>query len=205
MKFNGFNGQEVRKAIFCQLLAKCKFSVLAETGTCGGETTGYMAEVSGLPVFSCEVEADRHWLAMDRLAGMNCQLYLGESVAFLKQFANYAKNRPTFFYLDAHWGPKLPLAEEVEIVTSNWKDYVALIDDFKHPTDTGYGFDDYGAAGVICLDLVTAILKKGGASVFLPNTPSTGETGAKRGSAWLCSKSMEDVLKSVAGLTQYAL
>ena len=50
----GFNGQAVRKEIFSQLLCTCDFQLIVETGTWTGDTTGYMAEASKLPVLSVD-------------------------------------------------------------------------------------------------------------------------------------------------------
>ena len=46
--------------------------------------------------------------------------------------------KTVFFYLDAHWYDDLPLAEEMDLIGSYWKNYVILIDDFQVPDDRNY-------------------------------------------------------------------
>jgi hypothetical protein len=49
-----------------------------------------------------------------------------------------------FFHLDAHWEGDLPLQEEIEIILGRFPNFLIMIDDFRVPGDSGYGFDDYG-------------------------------------------------------------
>ncbi|MBU0768856.1 MAG: hypothetical protein KJ687_07185 [Proteobacteria bacterium] len=51
-----FNGVKRRKITFQDLLSNYKFSHIIETGTCSGDTSGYMAQTSGIPVLTCEKE-----------------------------------------------------------------------------------------------------------------------------------------------------
>src|ERR1035438_8629331 len=67
----GFNGQRHRKAIFKDLIRSVKFDAIIETGTWLGNTTGFMRQTAGLPVFSCELNPRFFALAKMRLAEMD--------------------------------------------------------------------------------------------------------------------------------------
>ena len=87
---------------------------------------------------------------------------------------------PTLFYLDAHWGDDLPLAEEIREIAGNWQRWVAIIDDFKVPTDAGYAYDDYGPGKALDLPY----LRTAGVDplrVFWPRLTAAEESGLKRG------------------------
>ena len=60
----------------------------------------------------------------------------------------------TLFYLDAHWGKRLPLADEMRVVAGAFPRCVIAIDDFMVPDDPGYAFDDYGPGKRLDLDYV---------------------------------------------------
>jgi hypothetical protein len=179
----GFNGQRCRKTIFSDILPACSVEVIVETGTWLGNTSGYMAQTSGCPVFSCELDLRFHTLARQRLAGVpNINLEVSDSRNFLKKLsASPVTSQCTFFYLDAHWYFDLPLVEELEIITAHWKQFVVMIDDFKVPDDGGYAYDDYGGANVLSLDLLAPSVRKHNLAVYFPAAPSRDETGSKRG------------------------
>jgi len=144
---NGFNGLAGRKRIFQEILNHVQIERIIETGTYLGNTTGYMATMSNVQVLSCEKNSTLYDLARFRLKDMRTiSLEHMDSIAFLNRLA---KNHEItvdkcFFYLDAHWGKDVPLREEIAIIASNWKEYVIMIDDFKVPDDSGYGFGSYG-------------------------------------------------------------
>ena len=51
---NAFNGQVKRREIFMEIVNSVLPDCIIETGTWTGETTAFMADVSGKPVLSCE-------------------------------------------------------------------------------------------------------------------------------------------------------
>jgi hypothetical protein len=105
-----------------------------------------------------------------------------DSVAFLRELAtDAARTRATtLFYLDAHWGKRLPLAEEVTVITRAFPASMMLIDDFKVADDPGYGFDDYGEGKRLDIDYVRRI-GVNGLAAFFPALPSEEENPPRRG------------------------
>ena len=202
MKFDGFNGQARRKEIFKQLLALARPELIIETGTCEGETTGYMAETSGLNVLTCEAMPERVDTATQRLKYMNVQVVEADSRAFLRAAAKRHSHTRTLFYLDAHWDVELPLTEELNIIFGSWPDFVVMIDDFKIDDDPGYGFDDYTNIdqGIIGMELISKLIRAHNVPVFFPVAKSDTETGAKRGSAYICSRGPMEKTLAASGL-----
>ena len=186
-----FNGQVQRKRIFADLISAISFDTIVETGTWLGNTTGYMAEQSRRPVYSCEVNRRFHALAKLRLADLKgIHLEPGDSRKLLQKLAASGEvgQKRVFFYLDAHWYDDLPLAEEIEIIATRWSGYVIMIDDFKVPDDPGYTYDDYGNGKTLELGLIQAAISKHNLSVFYPAAPASEETGARRGCVVLAPK-----------------
>jgi hypothetical protein len=176
---DGFNGQEHRKLIFRELVDSFEFDGILETGTWIGNTAGYMAKTSGLPVSTCELNKRFHALAKMRLLGIpNINFALSDSRTFLRRFNNDIK-RP-FIYLDAHWYDDHPLKEELQIICNRWDDFVVMIDDFKVPGDEGYSYEDYGR-NLLSEDHISDLVPRYWLDLFFPSLPSEKETGAKRG------------------------
>jgi hypothetical protein len=176
-----FNGQERRAEIFGDVIEALGPEATVETGTWLGDTTGYMAEVSGLPVYSCESEPRFHAIAQMRLADVEgVHLSLSDSRAFLHEMADRLAGQSVFFYLDAHWYDDLPLWDELDIITTRWEKFAVMVDDFQVPGDPGYGFDDYGEGKVLSQDRLPAALV-----AHVPSAPSHTETGKRRGSVVL--------------------
>ncbi len=179
----GFNGQRHRKAIFKDVIRSTNFDAIVETGTWLGDTTGFMRENSGKPVYSCELNPRFFALAKLRLAALDqVHLELKDSRRFLESLRNSAvASQSVFFYLDAHWYDDLPLADEMDLIGSCWKNYVILIDDFRVPDDAGYGFDNYGEGKALELSLLKAAIMKYHLCVFFPAARSSEETGGRCG------------------------
>jgi hypothetical protein len=179
----GFNGQRVRKAIFKELLTHFAFEAIIETGSWVGNTTGYMAEVSGLPVWSSEIDprfaalARTRLVKFDRIVIENC-----DSREFLKKLSRTnLRNVFPFFYLDAHWNNDLPLRDEIALIAGSWEQFVMLVDDFAVPGDSGYGFDDYGKGKSLSLDYIKDLLDLLSLVAYYPTSSSHHETGERRG------------------------
>ena len=104
-----FNGQKVRQELFRHLLQACRPAAIIETGTYLGSSTAFMAECSGLPVYSVEADARNYGFAKMRLKKYdNVKLSLADSREFITKFIEGEGIRYTrhvlLFYLDAHWG-----------------------------------------------------------------------------------------------------
>jgi predicted O-methyltransferase YrrM len=201
----GFNGQKFRKAIFGELVRAFAFEAIVETGTYTGNTTGYMARKTGLPVYTCEVNRTYFSVARRRLEDVpNVTLRQSESCAFLRALAkDGVAAKRCFIYLDAHWHEALPLAEEIDVICGSWKDFVVMVDDFQVPGDAGYGYDDYGKAGRLTIADFAPVVARGGLVPFFPSLPSAQETGYKRGSVILARKGeASEILAGLKVLTR---
>jgi len=179
----GFNGQSQRKRLFKQLLETFTFDAIVETGTWLGNTTGYLATTSSLPVYTCELNRHFHALARKRLQNLqSVHCSLDDSRSFLARLSGTdLVSQNVFFYLDAHFYDDLPLGEELEIVASRWRNFVIMVDDFAVPGDPGYGHDDYGRGQELCLNSYRQVFARNDLVPLFPAHASGEETGAKRG------------------------
>lgn len=178
-----FNGQHFRRRIFHELLAKCAFSRILETGSFRGVTTEFMQISSQLPVSSVEFSPRFHAFAKARIGrNPNIQFHKGDSRRFLTNHFKDSQSRidRTFIYLDAHWQNDLPLKEEIAIIHNSHVPAVVMIDDFEVADDAGYAYDDYGKGKALTITYLrhTAFASK---PWFYPSLPGHDETGAKRG------------------------
>ena len=174
-----FNGLAGRKRIFEELLKKYRFSCIIETGTHVGETTGYLAVASNLPVYSSEINPNMYSLARMRLKNISgIYLHKSDSREFIKELSNNPEmvRNETFFYLDAHWRKDCPLVEEIEQIASRWEKFVIMVDDFQVPGDDGYGYDRYSAFRKMNFSLIRSTTKKHKLRAFFPNIPSSEES-----------------------------
>jgi hypothetical protein len=180
-----FNGQRSRQELFWSLVEKFKPTAIIETGTFLGTTTELLA-ATGLPIFSVESNPRFYGFAKARFwRRRNVHLLRGDSRAALRMWFDgslpRAHNRNLFVYLDAHWKADLPLAEEIEIIFGACPHAIVMIDDFQVPFDEGYGYDDYGVGKALTADYIEPIVVAHNFKVFYPSTPSSQETGARRG------------------------
>jgi hypothetical protein len=183
-----FNGQKFRQRIFFDLLYCFPIKAIVETGTFRGTTTALFA-ATGLPVYTTEIHP--RFFSYSRLHFLFnrdvIHLYNQDSRSFLRALSEdrSVPNEDVFFYLDAHWGEDLPLREELEIIFSNWKRPVVMIDDFAVP-NSDYGFDSYGPEKTLNLKYIEPIVSAHKLSIFFPAVNSSEETGTKRGIVVLC-------------------
>jgi hypothetical protein len=178
-----FNGQRGRRAMVDDLLARLGCEVVVETGTFRGATTNYFSRAHSGPVVSVEAAARFLIAARVRLRGRrNIRLIHGDARKGLRELSRDPKvaGRPTFFYLDAHWGDDLPLAEELRIIAAAWPSWVAVVDDFSVPDDPGYAYDSFGPDKT----LDRAYLERAkipALQCFWPKLRSADEDGMTRG------------------------
>ncbi len=174
-----FNGLAGRKRVFEELLKKYRFSCIIETGTHVGETTGYLAMRSKLPVYSSEINRNMCSLARMRLKNISgIHLYHSDSREFIEELSADPEMilNEIFFYLDAHWGKDCPLVDEIEQIASRWKKFVIMIDDFQVPGDDGYGYDRFSAFQKMNISLIRSTMRKHRLRAFFPNIPSAEES-----------------------------
>lgn len=176
-----FNGQARRLEAITALFEALEPEHVIETGTYRGTTTEWFRQ-RGIRVDTIEVNWRLCGYARARFRRERLvTVHRGDSRTVLPRLARTRDTtRRCFFYLDAHWHEELPTRQEIEIITAGWEQPIIVIDDCKVPGDDGYGFDDYGAAGLVSVELFPDLP---GCSVFLPSIPHTAETGARRGCA----------------------
>ena len=199
-----FNGQVFRQLIFIDLHRVCEFEAIVETGTYVGCTTQFFAKNTDVPVYTVESNPRSFQMAKRRLKSYpNVNLARADSAEFLHSLP-VAPGTRTFFYLDAHWEDRLPLAEEVESIASRFSRFVIMIDDFAVPGDAGYGFDDYGTGKQLSLRDFP-FHKDPRMCVYFPRRHFSQESGSRRGCVLLASKEMCPVVHSLDCLTYETL
>ena len=194
------NGQQGRQAIVLEAVRRCAFRQIVETGTFRGASTEWFSQF-GLPVYSVEInERAAHFSGLRLRKNNLVHLATGDSAAFLRSLVREPERLvPTFFYLDAHWGERLPLREELEVIRANFPSAVIMVDDFAVPDDPGYGFDDYGPQKRLDIDY----LSRSGVSELTPMFPrlaSSQESGSRRGCVVLATSDMLERLKGATSL-----
>jgi predicted O-methyltransferase YrrM len=183
--YGPFNGQQMRQAIFAQMVDLMQPATIFETGTFRGTSTEFMARTAPRAhVYSCELLVNFFRFASGRLRPVpNATVVNLDSRSFLKRYVPlFARpDAPSLFYLDAHWDKEdLPLLDELNIVFLAAPHAVVMIDDFQVWDDAGYAFDDYGPTRTISLRYL-APLASLAPRYFFPITAAQ-ETGVRRGS-----------------------
>ena len=189
-----FNGQRYRQDLFRSLVEKFAPVAIVETGTYLGTTTEFLAATE-LPIYSIESDPHNYGFARARFwRRRNIHLLRGDSRKALRKMfdgpLHWARNRSVLVYLDAHWGHDLPLAEELSIVFGVCPNAIVMVDDFRVPFDTGYGYDDYGPCRSLTAELIEPTVAAHSLQVFYPSTTSAEETGARRGCVVIASTSV---------------
>ena len=187
MAVGPFNFQLQRHLIFRELVSEIPFVALVETGTSYGSTTDLFRRCTSLPVYSVEHDARRYAFAKLRFLRHGLvHLTLGDSREFLVDVLKNKdlRERPTFFYLDAHEQDCLPLRDELRVIFGSCSKAVVMIDDFRVPDDDGYGIGEYGIDLIPSLEYLSP-LESHRFRCFFPAVSSAFETGAGRGCAVL--------------------
>jgi hypothetical protein len=197
-----FNGQEIRRRIFADIVARTAPSTMFETGAFLGVTTAFMASLGVGHVFSCELHAYNQRYAAQRLRSVaNATVVNLDSRAFLRRYLPcYCRDdRVVLFYLDAHWEQDLPLLDELALILAHVRRPIVMVDDFQVPDDPGYSFDDYGPDRRLTLDYLAPLAATLRHRYF--PTASGEETGSRRGCAVLTSDDqLAEGLAQVANL-----
>lgn len=182
------NGQVGRRGFFLDLVKKFLPDAILETGAHRGVTTRFLARQAHARTLACEIDPRFYWEARVRLWGLPlARVYFCDTRCFLENILSWEPRpiRRPIFYLDAHWDREdLPLVEELKIIYRLHRDAILCVDDFRHPTDHGYGFDSYGEEREIGVPLLRNRVPEF-PRIFVPRLPSLQETGRKRGCAFL--------------------
>jgi hypothetical protein len=81
-----------------------------------------------------------------------------------------------------------------------------LIDDFEVPDDPGYGFDTYGPDLTLNASYIDAAVCNHGLAMFYPSTPSSAETGMRRGCVILSKgEGSAEALRGISLLRSFKL
>jgi predicted O-methyltransferase YrrM len=195
-----FNGQIQRAAQIRTLAHEFKPSICIETGTYFGTSTPHLASLVSGNTYTIEIDPKIYSDAKKRLGKnfpmLEIDCILGDSATQLNQLLQKLdpSSEKIFAYLDAHWLYALPLARELEILTQWGGEWIAIVDDFMVPGDTGYGFDEYGSE-VIGKSQVPVNLDL---KIFVPKGLSHLETGARRGTGYILSNDLYSKLGTKA-------
>lgn len=178
------NGQQQRQSMVSALIDHLDIGVIVETGTYRGTSTEFFADLCSGLVFTIEADQRLYGYSRARLfRRRNVVSLLDDSRNGLRGLIGDTRlqGKRILFYLDAHWGTDLPLAEEIDLIFSNWDEAVVLVDDFQALGDPGYGYDDYGEGKALTLKYIKKFQNNFNLNVFFPAAGSSQETGAKRG------------------------
>jgi hypothetical protein len=162
--------------------ARLKFDNYIETGTYLGMTTHFLASIAAkrnAQVYSCELTDQFYNIARQTVGNFkNVHIVKENSVDFLQSLAHNVYTARNFVYLDAHWYDYLPLRDELEIVKA-WSDATVMIDDFKVPFDSAFGWDRYDERREICFEHIHGVL--GEYPIYFPKYPARDEKVPPRG------------------------
>lgn len=191
--FFGMNHDFVRTCIILKVLEALAVDAFVETGTYKGKTCFLIAAQTNLRIFSSEV--NQKYMRVARLFlkcfGTRVRLSPIDSVHFLNSLLTQERFRCPLFYLDAHWYSKLPLIEELRTILKYSESFIIIIDDFRVPGDTNFGFDRYGRT-VLEWNLIQQVLVDSGrgTAAYLPAYPSSLEVGDRRG--WILIATLDN-------------
>jgi hypothetical protein len=146
----GYNNKKVYpfhndKYLFQLILTIVKnIDCFIETGSYLGKTIFFMGKnFKNIKCYSCEINREYYNNAREIVNNLeNVSLELKPSPQFLYDLDKNIFNKKTLFWLDAHWGTD-PIFNEIEFITSNFKEFVIIIDDFKIPNKKKFTNDGY--------------------------------------------------------------
>jgi predicted O-methyltransferase YrrM len=193
------NGQGGRRAIVERIVRDCAIQQFIETGTFRGGTTRWFAQF-GIPVYTVEANPRLARFAQIVLADMPLvQIAEMDSVAFLNRLSAdpAITAQTTLFYLDAHWERRLPLGDEIVIVTRYFPKAIMIVDDFQVPDDPDYTFDNFGPGKRLDLEYVrhTGVADL---EIFFPALPGMEEDPPRRGCVVMTTDvPMAKILRSI--------
>jgi predicted O-methyltransferase YrrM len=202
-----FNGQ-IQRANQIRLIAKTlKPSICIETGTYFGTSTPHLASMVTRETYTIEIDPQNFKKAKERLT-KNFTMYdvrciFGNSVREMKRIlSDLNPNSETILaYLDAHWLKEIPTKQELELLCEWGGKWVAVIDDFEVPHDSGYFYDSYQDKVVN----ISQIPEGYNLKVYVPESPAQEESGARRGTGYIFPNSVFETIDQeiLIGLKPY--
>ncbi len=148
----GFHGDLYLLQLVDLIIRNCSYFI--ETGTNVGSTLAYVArKYPHIHCLSCEPNSRAFQQALKNTRNLpNASIYNQTSQEFLgciETESSYLFDQDILFWLDAHGdGFRWPLKEELSFITEKFKRAYILIDDFKVPGFSCFGYDKY--KGQIC-------------------------------------------------------
>jgi hypothetical protein len=192
-----FNGQAVRWSTISAISRSFEPSVAIETGTYLGSSTPYISSLPSGKTYTIEINEESLKKTTRRFrenhSERDIELILGDSAQEIRKVLGGLDpgSARVIAYLDAHWLDAIPTTDELLALVEWGGAWVAIIDDFKVPHDTGYGFDHYGKI-TIGAEIVPTNC---GISIFVPGVPSIRETNAKRGTGYLFNEKSKFIVR----------
>lgn len=158
----GMQGDVIMRDFILRVGQECKITSVVETGTYKGFSCALFAELfPSLPVYSCEVVMKNCLEAKKNTEKYsNINIFNMSSPDFLRKIISegLVGENPLFF-LDAHWLDFWPLEDELKIISSELKNAIIIIDDFKVPGNSKFEYDCHN--GKDCsMEMVTPNLDK---------------------------------------------
>ena len=118
-----------------ELSKKFNTTTFIETGAFHGETAEIVSKYFDV-VYTIEIDANNYEISNTRLSNIpNCVMHFGDSVQILDNILNTIDGN-IFLFLDAHWY-KMPLRDELKIVSNKKIKPVIAIHDFFVPNEDG--------------------------------------------------------------------
>lgn len=145
----GFHGDLVLIDIIDTLINECRIEQFIETGTNVGSTLAFVArKYPSILCLSCEPDYQAYQEAVINNKDLeNVRLFNKDSNEFMQVIDREyrdIKEKNTMVWLDAHgYGFKWPLRDEISFFLSSFKKILLLVDDFKVPELTEFGYDEY--------------------------------------------------------------
>jgi hypothetical protein len=199
-----FNGQALRFSTISAIARSFKPTIGIETGTFLGSSTPYLASMVSDSMYTIEIEPKSAKLARERFAKNHpkskIDLRVGDSVVEMHRILNEINpnDARVFAYLDAHWYDAIPTTSEINALIAWGGQWIAIIDDFKVPSDKEYKYDVYGD-----IEIGQNILPNNpDLCLYVPSTPAILETGRKKGTGYVCLRSEETFLSNLPELTK---
>jgi predicted O-methyltransferase YrrM len=183
-----FNGQARRMRTIASIAANADFDVVIETGTYLGSSTPYLAGLFNCDTYTIEINQHFAKRAQNRFSNNHPSLkitaFVGDSAEVVgKILENVSKEKVVFAYLDAHWLDAIPTGQEIKHLIEWGGEWIAVVDDFLVPNDSGYKYDSYGEK-IIGSEIIP---ENPNIEVWIPRESAEFETGVRSGTGYIFS------------------